>query len=213
MLSPMSFKLYSFFSYFFSFQLPLFSLLLSSRSLVHFSISSSLLLIPSSVLFTSVVFFSSGWFFIHFLSLCWNSHGVHKFLSQVFWPYLWPLSWTFYWVDQNISILFSPFSEVLSWSFIWNVFLCLLILPSSLCLRQVKSFSRVWLFVTPWTVAYRLLHPWDFPGNSTGVGCHCLLQGIFPTQGSNPGLLHCRQTLYHLSQQGSLCVYFFEFSR
>ena len=39
----------------------------------------------------------------------------------------------------------------------------------------------------------RLLHPWDFPGKSTGVGCHCLLQGIFPTQGSNPGLLHCRQ--------------------
>ena len=86
-----------------------------------------------------------------------------------------PLSWTFYWVDQNISILFSPFSEVLSWSFIWNVFLCLLILPSSLCLRQVKSLSRVQLFATPWTVAYRLLHPWDFPGNSTWVRCHCLL--------------------------------------
>ena len=36
-----------------------------------------------------------------------------------------------------------------------------------------------------------------------GVGCHFLLQGIFPTQGSNPGLLHCRQTLYHLSHQGN----------
>ena len=35
------------------------------------------------------------------------------------------------------------------------------------------------------------------------VGCHALLQGIFPTQGSNPGLLHCRQILYHLSHQGS----------
>ena len=32
----------------------------------------------------------------------------------------------------------------------------------------------------------RLLHPWDFPGKSIGVGCHCLLQGIFPTQGSKP---------------------------
>ena len=41
----------------------------------------------------------------------------------------------------------------------------------------------------------RLLCPWDFPGNNTGVGCHFLLQGIFPTQGSNPGLLHCRQML------------------
>ena len=37
----------------------------------------------------------------------------------------------------------------------------------------------------------------------TGVGCHALLQGIFPTQGSNPGLLHCRCILYHLSYQGS----------
>ena len=45
--------------------------------------------------------------------------------------------------------------------------------------------------------------PWNFPGKSTGVGCHFLLQGIFPTQGSNPGLLHCRQTLYRLSHQGS----------
>jgi len=35
------------------------------------------------------------------------------------------------------------------------------------------------------------------------VGCHFLLQGIFPTQGSNLGLLHCRQILYHLSPQGS----------
>ena len=49
----------------------------------------------------------------------------------------------------------------------------------------------------------RLLHPWNFPGKSTGVGCHCLLQGIFPTQGSNPGPLHCRQTLYHLGHQGN----------
>ena len=49
----------------------------------------------------------------------------------------------------------------------------------------------------------RFLCPWDFPGNSTGVDCHFLLQGIFPNQGSNPGLTHCRQTLYHLSHQGS----------
>ena len=49
----------------------------------------------------------------------------------------------------------------------------------------------------------RLLCPWDFLGNSTGVDCHFLLQGIFPTQGSNLGLLHCRQVLYHLSHQGS----------
>ena len=43
----------------------------------------------------------------------------------------------------------------------------------------------------------------DSPGKNTGVGCHALLQGIFPTQGSNPCLLYCRWILYHLSHQGS----------
>ena len=43
----------------------------------------------------------------------------------------------------------------------------------------------------------------DSPGKNTRVGCHALLQGIFPNQGLNPGLPHCRQTLYHLSHQGS----------
>ena len=47
------------------------------------------------------------------------------------------------------------------------------------------------------------LCPWDSPGKSTGVDCHFLLQEIFPTQISNPGLPHCRQMLYHLSHQGS----------
>ena len=42
------------------------------------------------------------------------------------------------------------------------------------------------------------LCPWDFPGKNTGVCCHFLLQEIFPTQGLNPGLPHCRQTLYPL---------------
>ena len=40
-------------------------------------------------------------------------------------------------------------------------------------------------------------------GKNTGVGCHALLQGIFPTQGLNPGLLHCMWILYWLSHQGS----------
>ena len=51
-----------------------------------------------------------------------------------------------------------------------------------------------------------LCHPMnhgDSPGKNTGLGCHALLQGIFPTQGSKPGLLHCRWILYHLSHQGS----------
>ena len=49
----------------------------------------------------------------------------------------------------------------------------------------------------------RLLRPWDSPGQNTGVGSCSLLQGIFPTQESNQGLLHCRRILYQLSYQGS----------
>ena len=50
----------------------------------------------------------------------------------------------------------------------------------------------------------KLFCSWDSSGKNAGMGCHSLLQGIVLTQGSNPGLLHCRQILYHLSHQGSL---------
>ena len=53
-------------------------------------------------------------------------------------------------------------------------------------------------FVTPW-----LYSPQNSPGQNTGVGSLSLLQGIFPTQGLNPGLLHCRRILYQLSHKGS----------
>ena len=45
--------------------------------------------------------------------------------------------------------------------------------------------------------------PWNSSGKNTGVGNLSLLQGIFPTQGSNPGLSHCRRILYQLSHKGS----------
>ena len=61
-----------------------------------------------------------------------------------------------------------------------------------------KSLSRVRLFATPWTYS-----PWNSPGQNTGVGGLSLLQGIFPTQGSNPGLPHCTWILYELSHQGT----------
>ena len=49
------------------------------------------------------------------------------------------------------------------------------------------------------------------PGKCTGVGCRALLQGIFPTQGLNPGVRHCRQILYRLSHQGSPKIIIFHF--
>ena len=56
--------------------------------------------------------------------------------------------------------------------------------------------------VTPWTVARQAPCPWDFPGKNTGVGFHFLLQGLFPTQGSNLRLLHWRAGSSPLRHQG-----------
>ena len=50
----------------------------------------------------------------------------------------------------------------------------------------------------------RLLCLWTSPGKNTGVGCHFLLQGIFPSKGSKPCLSHCKQILYHLSHEEAL---------
>ena len=60
---------------------------------------------------------------------------------------------------------------------------------------------------TLWDPVDWLIYPRGSPGKNTGVGCHAILQGIFPTQGSNSGLLHCWQIFfYHLSHQGSLRI-------
>ena len=63
----------------------------------------------------------------------------------------------------------------------------------------VQWLSHVQLLEPHGLQPIRLLCPWDSPCKNTGVGCHFLLQGVFPTQGLNPGLLHCRQILYQLS--------------
>ena len=73
------------------------------------------------------------------------------------------------------------------------------------CCAVTVSLSLVPLFVTPWTIYSppgSSVHR-DSPGRNSGVGCYPLLQGIFPSQGSNPGLPHCLQILYCLSHQGS----------
>ena len=59
-------------------------------------------------------------------------------------------------------------------------------------------------FLSSLTLCNPMVWPWNSLGKITRLGCHSLLQGIFPIQGSNPGLMHCRQILYHLSYQGSL---------
>ena len=68
---------------------------------------------------------------------------------------------------------------------------------------KVKLLSHVQLFAIPRTIAYQASPSMGFFQATVRECCHVLLQGIFPTQGSNLGLPHCRQTLYPLSHQGS----------
>ena len=63
--------------------------------------------------------------------------------------------------------------------------------------------SHVRFFATAWTSLPGSSVHEDSPGKNTGVGCHALIHGFFPTQGSNWGLLHCRWIIYQLSHQGS----------
>ena len=75
-------------------------------------------------------------------------------------------------------------------------------------LRKLKCNpqSRIFIKHSHRLSPARLLCPWNFPGKNIGAGCHSLLQGIFQTQGSNLGLLHCRKILYHLRPLGSALV-------
>ena len=75
-----------------------------------------------------------------------------------------------------------------------SIFLCVLCLVTQSCLMLCNPMDS--------SLPGSSVHG-DSPGKNTEVGCHALLQGIFPTQGSNPGLPHCRQILYCLSHQGS----------
>ena len=65
-------------------------------------------------------------------------------------------------------------------------------------LRDQTQFSYTGRQIL-YRVSQCLIKPWNSPGKNTGMGSHSLLQGIFPTRGLNPSLLHCRQILYHLS--------------
>ena len=78
--------------------------------------------------------------------------------------------------------------------------LTLLYMPCPVCVVVVQSCLTL---CDPMDCGPPGSCPWDPPGKDTGAGYPALLQGIFPTQGPNPGLLHCRQILYYLSHQGS----------
>ena len=69
--------------------------------------------------------------------------------------------------------------------------------------RKVKSENESRSVMSNSLWPHGLYSPWNSLGQNTGAGSHSLLQGIFPTQGSNPGLPHCRWILYQLSHQES----------
>ena len=73
----------------------------------------------------------------------------------------------------------------------------------SVMLRQILLMCESCSIVSDSMQPRGLYSPWNSLGHSTRVGSLSLLQGIFPTQGSNPGLPHCRQILYQLSHKGS----------
>ena len=80
--------------------------------------------------------------------------------------------------------------------------------PLPLCLlccrwRDTRMPCQSHLVVSDSLWPHGLYSPWSSPGQNTRVGSRSLLQGIFPTQGSNPGLPRSRQILYQLSHQGS----------
>ena len=76
----------------------------------------------------------------------------------------------------------------------WQVYTTMLCLVTQLCLTVCNPMD--------YSLPGSSVHG-DSPGKNTGVGCHALLQGIFPTHGLIPGLWHCRRILYHLSPQGN----------
>ena len=135
-----------------------------------------------------------------------NHHGTHtkekpirKNISQI-------LSCSVTDINRNtqrhrpqVSVLLTgPHGHIRSWPFIvasqqWHIIFNTNHLESESCSVASNSLRP-----------HGVYSPWNSPGKNTGVGSHSLLQGIFSTQGSNPGLPHCREILYQLSHQGSL---------
>ena len=142
------------------------------------------------------------------------------------WRWVWVNSRSWWWTGRPGMLRFMGLQRVghdwvteLNWTVFWDgphcvcgMFLSKYILYSSVTLSLTE-------FVLQWDIKeseneshsvvsnslwpHGLYSPWNSPGQNTGVGNLSLLQGIFLTQGSNPGLSHCRQILYQLSHKGS----------
>ena len=96
-------------------------------------------------------------------------------------------------------ILTTPLTKSVTLSMVLNS-LCISALICQVWSGSLSVVCYSWWFHGLYPA--RLFCPWNSPGKNTGVGYHSLLQGIFLTQGSNPGLLHCRQIIVWATREG-----------
>ena len=125
---------------------------------------------------------------------CWVENTFSKMHSEVIWTiyaHIPENSVFLYRTVKYTVLIFKELSDILVLSRLQRTVLTYCICSAVLCCHvyMYTYFSHVWLFATLWTVATSSSVHEDFPGKNTGVGCHALLQGIFPTQGSNLHLL------------------------
>ena len=143
------------------------------------------------ILFTNVPFRKCASTFTCFLLWIYVLLSLYKVLK-----YFYSLFLAFYWINQ---LIFVPLFLLMV-----ETSISLLVITSTfklLLYGWVKSLSHVWLFATLWSAAYQAPPSMGFSRQEYWSGLP--LQEIFPTQGLNPGLPHCRQKLYPLSHQGS----------
>ena len=101
-------------------------------------------------------------------------------------------------------LFFFSCSESITYTFYSSTLVFIIVLALCVCVCVLVAQS----WAIPWAVPCQAPLSMGFYRQEYKNNCHALLQGIFPTQGSNLGLLYCRQTLYCLSHQGSLCFSF-----
>ena len=111
--------------------------------------------------------------------------------------------------SQLENVVYSSWSEKYQMScliFFWGFPRALCKLQNALTLWRVDIYATISKWLSEKVALcdpHGLYGPWNSPDKNNGTGSRFLLQGIFPTQGLNPGLLHCWQILYQLSHQGS----------
>ena len=129
-------------------------------------------------------------------------NGKRKLSTPVSIPNPWPffysshMLWNCRWVSSKAFTLFITIRHL---SFIF----CSKSVPHRACLNLVESESEDHSVISNSLQPHGQYSPWNCPGQNTGVGSLSLLQNIFPTQVSNPGLPHCGQIFSQLSHKGS----------